>query len=114
MPAHATAVGKALLAHVSEEVRESVLSRPLERITPRTVVMRGVLMRELRRVRTEGVAHEYEESANGVVCAACPVLDGQGRAIAAVSVQGYVSRMQIDRVVPALRTTALMLSRQWE
>lgn len=114
MPAHATAVGKALLAHASDEVREAVLSGVLERVTARTVVMRGVLMRELRRVRTDGVAHEYEESASGVVCAACPVVDGTGRAIAAVSVSGWVGRMQLERVVPALRTTALMLSRQWE
>ena len=114
MPAHCTAVGKVLLAHADPEVCAEVLAAPLTRQTPRTVVMRGVLLRELRQVRKLGVAHEYEESAVGIICAACPVLDASGRAIAAVSVSGWVNRLVFDRVIPALRTTALMLSRQYD
>ncbi|MYU10939.1 helix-turn-helix domain-containing protein [Streptomyces sp. SID8361] len=113
MPAHATALGKALLAHADPQVRDAVLASPLERRTPRTIVMRGLLARELGRVRTEGIACEYEESAPGLVCVAHPVRDDSGRVIAAVSVSGRINRLRVDRVAPALRTAALTLARRY-
>ncbi len=49
-----------------------------------------------------GLAYEYEESAVGVVCVGAPVLDGEGVAIAAISIAGPVTRFR-----PALHGAAV-------
>lgn len=110
-PAHATAVGKAILAHSPGEVLETVISAGLPRIGPRTLTAPGLLRRQLAKVHEEGVAYEREESGTGVICVASPLLDSSGRARAAVSVSGWSTRVRADRVASAVRTTALTLSR---
>jgi IclR family transcriptional regulator, acetate operon repressor len=70
-----------------------------------------VLRRQLARVREDGVALEREESGVGVVCAASPLLDARGVAVAAVSISGWANRMRTERVAPAVRTVALALTR---
>ncbi|MDT7787599.1 MAG: hypothetical protein QOF58_6018 [Pseudonocardiales bacterium] len=92
MPLHATAIGKALLAHAPSPVRTEVLSTPLDRRTPRTVVAPGILRGQLTRVRQTGLAYEFEESRVGLVCVASPVFGHDGEVVAAVSVAGPVSR----------------------
>ncbi|MET9229788.1 IclR family transcriptional regulator [Lentzea sp. NPDC003310] len=92
MPLHATAIGKALLAHAVPSVRTSVLSAPLTRRTPRTVVTPGMLRRQLATIRQTGVAYEFEESRVGLACVASPVLGHEGEVVAAVSVAGPVTR----------------------
>jgi DNA-binding IclR family transcriptional regulator len=111
MPAYCTGVGKALLAHSPPAVLFAVVEAGLVRHTPRTVVMPGLLQRELADIRRTGVAFEREESARGIACVACPVLDERGSAVAAVSVTGWVMRMDVERMTSGVRTTALALSR---
>lgn len=111
MPAHCTAVGKVLLAHAPPPVRTAVLAAPLVRRTARTIVMPGLLARELTTVRETGLAYEHEESAVGVVCAAAPLIDSAGVAVAALSLSGWSNRLVLERVTPALRTAARLLSR---
>ena len=109
MPLHCTAIGKALLAHAEPGLRHAVLTGPLERRTPHTLVLPGPLDRQLRAVLTTGVAHEREESALGILCVAAPILGPDDRAIGAVSLTGPVGRFTPERHVGALRgaTTAL-------
>ncbi|KAA9151323.1 IclR family transcriptional regulator [Amycolatopsis acidicola] len=110
-PAHATAVGKAILAHSPADLVEAVISAGLPMIGPRTLTAPGLLRRQLAKVHEEGVAYEREESGTGVICVASPLLDSSGRARAAVSVSGWSNRVRADRVASAVRTTALTLSR---
>ncbi|WAL63390.1 IclR family transcriptional regulator [Amycolatopsis cynarae] len=110
-PAHATAVGKAILAHSPEDVVETVISAGLPRIGPRTLTAPGLLRRQLAKVYEEGTAYDREESGPGVVCVASPVLDNSGLARAAISISGWSTRVRVERVAPAVRTTALTLSR---
>src|SRR5205814_6798796 len=49
-PLHATSNGKVLLAHLAEEERRRVLSRPLPRLTPRTLTHPHARENELRRL----------------------------------------------------------------
>lgn len=112
LPAHCTAVGKALLAFGPKDITAEVLHSPLRRMTPRTMVLPGPLSRELAKIRREGVAFEYEESAPGIVCAACPIMGPDGVAIAAISVAGWSHRFDPTRFAPAVRTAALAISRQ--
>lgn len=87
MPAHCTALGKAMLAFAGDTEVDRVIERGLDRYTPRTIVSPDRLRDELEKVRASGVAVDREEGSLGVVCVAAPVR-GAGRAIAAVSLTG--------------------------
>ena len=106
MPLHCTAIGKALLAHADPELRTQVLTGPLVRRTPRTIVAPGLLRRQLDAVVEQGVAFEREESAIGLTCVAAPVLGGDDRPLAAISVTGPVTRFRPDAHVDAVRAAA--------
>ena len=111
MPAYCTGVGKALLAYLPEAELQKVIAGGLPRRTPYTVHAPGRLERQLVAVRETGVAIEREESALGITCAASAVFDDQGRAVAAISVTGWVNRLDTARMAPAVRTAALGTSR---
>jgi DNA-binding IclR family transcriptional regulator len=111
MPMHCTAIGKALLAYADDELREQVLSAPLERRTPRTIVAPGLLQRQLTAVLETGVAYEREESTTGLLCVAAPILDLHGQsALAAFSVTGPVGRFQPEAHADAVRAAAVTVA----
>ena len=83
-PAHATAPGKALLAH-RDAWRESILAQPLRRHTPRTLTDPRDLAAELTRIRTRGHATDHGEHHEDVHALAAPVFQA-GDAVAAVAV----------------------------
>jgi len=111
MPAHATGVGKAILAFSPPAVVQRRVEAGLEPRTPHTIVTPGRLARELAAVRRAGVAFDREESALGVVCVAAPVMGPDGAVEAALSVSGRAASLRPDRMAPAVRTAALTLSR---
>jgi DNA-binding IclR family transcriptional regulator len=111
LPAHVTGVGKAILAFSPPQVARAVLGGELVRISERSVVAPGLLARELARIRRDGVAYDHEESGRGIVCAASPVLGHDGEVLAALSVSGWINRVRLARVAPAVHTAALALSR---
>lgn len=110
MPLHCTAIGKVLLAFGDAELRRSVLTGPLERRTPRTVVAPGLLQRQLDDALESGVAYEHEESAPGIVCVAAPVSDTDGDVVAAISVTGPTTRFRPETHVAAVRGAAASLA----
>ncbi|WP_424214288.1 IclR family transcriptional regulator [Streptomyces sp. BI20] len=102
LPAHCTAVGKAILAFGEPAAAESVLARGLRPRTPRTVTRASALRAELAAVRERGVAFDREECVRGVCCVAAP-LRGAGRAVAAVSVscsRGERGERELARLAP--------------
>ncbi len=111
MPAHATAVGKAVLAFSPTAAVDAVIAGGLSRVSTRTITSPALLRRQLAKVREDGVAYEREESGRGTVCVACPVLDDAGAPAAAISVAGWSTRMRPMQVAPAVRAAALTLSR---
>ncbi|MBM0127635.1 IclR family transcriptional regulator [Pimelobacter simplex] len=111
MPMHCTAIGKVLLAHAEPSVRATVLSGPLERRTPHTVVAPGLLEQQLERALETGLAFEREESTPGLLCVAAPVLDTDGAtALAAISVTGPVGRFRPEAHHNAVRAAATALA----
>ncbi len=111
MPAHATGVGKAILAHSAPEVVKARIEAGLTRRSPYTIIMPGALTRELRTIAQSGISYDRQESAVGIVCAAAPVFGPDGTVLAALSVTGRPERLDIERMSPAVRTAALALSR---
>lgn len=112
LPAHAAAVGKALLAFNDESAVDELCARGLDRVGPRTLTAPALLRRELQRVRRTGIAYDHEESGPGVGCVASPVLGADGAAVAALSVSGWSGRLDLRRLAPAVRTAALTVSRE--
>lgn len=110
LPAHATGVGKAMMAFADPAVTDARIQAGLPRLTPRTIASPGALRRELEKIRTNGIAFDREESALGVLCIAVPILDPDGRAVAALSVTGRSTR-EVTRIAPAARTVGLTLGR---
>jgi DNA-binding IclR family transcriptional regulator len=81
LPAHCTALGKCLLAHLPEErVRLRLDDEPYERRTDRTLTTWKQLAAELAAIREVGVAISEEEYEVGLVSIAVPVrwIDGPG------------------------------------
>ena len=112
LPAHSTSIGKALLAHAPHETVQQVLNAGLTRLTPRTVVLPGMFLRQLATVAEQGYAVNDEETHTGVVSVAAPVFDADGVAVAAISVTGKAGRVDPHRLAPAVRTATLGLGRR--
>jgi DNA-binding IclR family transcriptional regulator len=89
VPCHCTAAGKALLGW-REPWRESVLSRPLEGFTARTVTDPERMRAELESMRERGYALERGEFQDGVHAVASPVFAADGEAVAALGVSAPV------------------------
>ncbi len=83
VPCHATAMGKALLAH-RDAWRESVLGAPLERVTLRTETDPDTIREAARATRARGYATEDGEWRAGVRTVAAPVFARAGEAVAAL------------------------------
>lgn len=86
VPAHASALGKALLAQRTPW-RESVLAAPLSHHTRRTVTDPAALRRELEESRRRGWCSEDGEHRNGVRAVAAPVFTPGEGAAAAIGVE---------------------------
>ena len=98
-PAHATNLGKVLLAHRSgEEVAEIVGARGLDRYTPNTITEIDSLHAELERIREQGYAVDDEEYDEGLRCIGAPIVDHRGEVVAAMGVGGPVTRVTPERV----------------
>jgi DNA-binding IclR family transcriptional regulator len=97
-PMHCTSTGKVLLAYLPAEDRRRLLSKPLPRLTARTITERGTLEKQLQRVREDGYAFTLEELEVGLNAVAAPVRDSRGAVIAAVSVSGPSYRVSPQRL----------------
>ena len=109
LPLHATGVGKVLLGYAPGEVRHAVLSQPLERFTPYTIVAPGRLEEELARVPGDGYATTSEEMTLGACSIAVPVLAGDS-VVAALGLVLPDLRAR-TRLVPALLVAARGIGR---
>lgn len=88
-PAHATSLGKALLAHATEDEIVAFLGRhELTSFTLATITDAATLRRELAVIRQRGYALDQGESREDRHCLAAPIFDYTGRAVAAASVAG--------------------------
>lgn len=113
VPAHATGVGKAMMAFSDPAVTERIIDAGLERIGPSTLTDPDALLAELWRIRASGIATEIEESGRGSACVAAPLFDEEtGDPIAAISVSGPAGQLDMQATERALRDAVAALKRQ--
>jgi DNA-binding IclR family transcriptional regulator len=102
LPAHASALGKVLLAGTldrdPEQADRVIAQRGLAPHTPRTIGDAEDLRRHLRQVAARGWALDDEEYALGLRCMAVPVRDAAGDVVAAIGLSGPTTRVTLERV----------------
>ena len=109
VPAHATAVGHALLAH-SPEAAEALIAEGLARLTDETVPHGSALRHSLEEVRRRGYAVNNRQWHPETAGVAAPILDANGEAVAALGISGPSSRLNrremLDRLGRVARSAA--------
>jgi DNA-binding IclR family transcriptional regulator len=95
--AHATALGKCLLAGLPEEALERRLACiEMPQLTGKTITDPQRLRAHLERVRAQGYALDDEELAPGNLCVAVPCRDRQGMTVASISTAHVKEAMTDD------------------
>lgn len=113
IPAHASALGKALLAFLAQDAERLLAVPALRSMTGETVTEPAVLAEQLGHVRTSGIALESDEAVLGECSAAAAVFDAGGLAVGAVGVVVPSNEWPVDDgVVDAVRSTARTISRE--
>ncbi len=116
LPAHATALGKALLAH--HQYLAAELTRVgLGAFTTSTITDLYQLRRELQDVRERGWAIDREELIEGVVSLAAPIEDRRGLTVGAIGISGARDRIwhnggAREELVTYVRDAARSVSRE--
>lgn len=115
-PLHTGALGKVLLAFAPDDIVATVLSKPLRRLTARTITEPDELLAELERIRKTGYAESHGEGDEGASAVAAPIRDAAGEVTAAIAVAGPSERVRAlpraelcRRVVDAARAISAEL-----
>jgi IclR family acetate operon transcriptional repressor len=115
VPAHSTALGKAMLAYLPREQVERIVERHgLVRRTPNTITDPARLFQELAAIRARGYSIDNVENEEGIRCVGAAIFDHRGRVAGAVSVSGSVASISLERarreLGPLVRETAQRIS----
>jgi IclR family KDG regulon transcriptional repressor len=86
VPAHASAVGKALLAFSSMNLVERYGELELQPVTKYTITELQALQAELIKTRRRGWARTFRESDESLCCLAAPIYRSPGDPVAAISI----------------------------
>ena len=97
-PLHATAVGRAILAHLPKQDVEELIARGLERFSDSTPTEPDELRAKLDQIRADGYSVNRNQFRPGVCAIAAPVLGEEGTPLAAVAISMPDSRFDADRL----------------
>ena len=115
--AHASALGKAILAFSPHDlVEDMVRGHKLEIVTQNTICDPDEFIAEIKRIRALGYAFDRGEGSLLATCIGAPIVDAHGTAIAAMSISGPSSRFNPRKdspVIGALLQATAELSRQF-
>ena len=104
-PAHCTALGKIMLASLSNEKFEHYLLRAeLKPLTAKSINSAERLRREIAEVRRSGMAFDDGEFDSELRCVALPVRDFSGQVTGAIGISGPVWRLSIEGLQKRART----------
>lgn len=104
LPAHATALGKALLAQRTDDEVRAILPAVLMPLTPHTICDAEELIDRLAQVRESGYAIDNEEATVGLRCFGM-ALPSRSPSVDAISISVPIARLDADtekRVISSL------------
>ena len=94
MPAYCTAMGKALLAQLSdEELDQAIKTFDFKKSTAAGIKTSEELYKEIERIRLNGYSENLEESEAGLTCFAASIKEVKGKYLSAISISGPTGRM---------------------
>ena len=110
-PAHATSIGRVLLAGLPQAQLEAGLAgRVFEKLTSKTLSDPCAIRDEIARVREDGYSTTVDQLDYGITALAVPIRGRDGRWIAALNTSGYTgmvtAAMLVEERLPELRATA--------
>lgn len=112
MPAHATALGKVLLANLpADELEAYLASVELAAVMPRTVTDRDELRAQLVEIREAGCALANQELEVGLIALGAPVHDRNGRVVGAINVSTNVLRWPPEALLSKLKEPLMRTAR---
>jgi DNA-binding IclR family transcriptional regulator len=112
IPAHACALGKAVLAYDAEAAAQ-VLAGPRRSMTGETITARAALKSQLAEVRATGIAAEAEEAVLGECGLAAPLAEAGGAVVGAIGLVVPSGDWPVKAsALDALRDTARAVSRE--
>jgi DNA-binding IclR family transcriptional regulator len=91
LPAHATALGRVLLAHLSDAEVAASVGKKLTRYSEQTAITLDALRRQLAEDRRAGMAWSHGDFDKNISAVAAVVFDFSGSPVAAINVSGPVS-----------------------
>jgi DNA-binding IclR family transcriptional regulator len=94
---HATAAGKTFAAF-DPMLQKSILSGPLKKITPKTIIDTKSLEREFNRIKAHKISISNEESFTGIIGISTPITDAAGRIVAATHVSAFKDKLSSARM----------------
>jgi DNA-binding IclR family transcriptional regulator len=115
IPPHSTAIGKVLLAWMSAVLRDRILAGcTFTKFTDKTIGSREDYLKELEKVKKDGVALDFQESINGLSCIAGPVFNNKNECMAAVSLSGNATKIESrrDEIGDAVKYICYRISEQ--
>lgn len=115
--AHATSMGRVLLAAAAPDFVEQYMTDPgLQPLTPHTVTNPDQFRATLKKVREQGWSLVSEEREIGLIAASAPIRNHAGQVVAALSSSSSTGRMSPARVerdiVPVLVRVAQEISKE--
>lgn len=110
LPAHCTAVGKALLAYSPLPTVSEYLTTGLRRRTEASLATPSALEAAIVSIRNSGYATDRDEAVPGVACVAAPIRNFD-EVVAAVSVCGPRDQVRAKDLPPLVMWTAAEISR---
>lgn len=110
LPAHCTAVGKAVLAYSPLATVSEYFATGLRRRTEASLATPSALEAAIVSIRNSGYATDRDEAVPGVACVAAPIRNFD-EVVAAVSVCGPRDQMRAKDLPPLVMWTAAEISR---
>ncbi len=116
IPLHCTAVGKSLLLLLDPEQIGAILKdHKMTRYTDRTILRVKDLTKHLRAYQNMGYTVDDREAELEGACVAAPILDGEGKVVAAIGLAGTVYQLppaKLPDIGERLRESAEQISQQ--
>lgn len=115
MPAHATSMGRVLLAGLSSPELKALISNfDLPKYTRNTITSKSVLLQEINKVRIQGWSINDQELEYGLRSIAVPILNKAEKVVASINISTTAQSNTLESMeamfLPELRITAQKIS----
>lgn len=111
LPLIAGAAGKIFLAALSDQDLQGVVRDTLPKFTDKSITDRSKYIEEIKKVREQGYATDFEEYIQGINAVSVPITDMYGRTIAAIWMVGLFNSLNNDKIFRALTALSRIAKR---